>query len=86
MDEPTSYLVSQVPYMVTVFLQEEGSESESDREETDPHLHAIQLVSKCKMKPKRRYRMIEICTATMQMTVRAVKKGWHGCPPITIET
>ena len=86
LDEPTSYLVSQVPYMVTVFLQEEGSESESDREETDPHLHAIQLVSKRQMKPKRRYRMIEICTATMQMTVRAVKKGWHGCPPITIET
>ena len=43
-------------------------------------------VSKCRPRKGTKPKILEICTSTMNMTTTAVKHGWHGCNPVTIET
>ena len=53
---------------------------------TEPVFQMVTVFHRPRAPMTRALRFVEICTATMQMTVSAIKKGWTGCTPITIET
>lgn len=54
------------------------AETRSGSYSQTPYPHAV--------KSRKRLTLIEICIATLCMTIAAVERGWTGLPPLTIET
>ena len=75
----------EVPYSQYTLAEKFFAQRPPPKYRPDNYVHTV--TSKATTKKTRiKISMVEICTSTMQMTIQAIKRGWKGENPITIET
>ena len=98
---PREHHPPEVPLTADLMATADDASSEDDDEVDELHEAPVQALIAETVKrsysskrakplkpkgPKHRYKVLEICTHTQNVTLKGIERGWHGLVPITIET
>ena len=96
LDDPKRKLQTRFDISVTVFHPEQDDETDSEEEGDQEPVEALIADTRSRsytrtpfphaLRSRKKLKLIEICTATLCMTIEAAARGWTGLPPLTIET